>query len=97
MAKRQTPSMSDIFKKTPPDQAPGDNSDLDQGNIKPVGVGITGGEIAAVEAIAAEKELTRNAILHWAIRYFIIQYRAGKINIETEAPPPPKRKAKMPK
>lgn len=89
--------MNDIFKKTQPDQAPADNSDIDQGNIKPVGVGLTAGEIAAIDAIAQEKELTRNALLRFAVRRFIIEYRAGKINLETEAPPPPKRKLKMQK
>ena len=97
MAKKQTPSMSNIFQKTEPGPAPADNSDINQGNIKPVGVGLTAGEISAIDTIGEQNQLTRNALLRFAARRFIIEYRAGRINLETEAPPPPKRKLKMPK
>jgi hypothetical protein len=96
MAKK-TPSIKGLFDRTEPKQAPGDNSDINQGNIKPVGVGLTIGEIGAIDAIGAENELTRNALLRFAIRRFIIEYRKGDINLETEAPPPPKRKLIQPK
>jgi hypothetical protein len=97
MAKAK-PKLKGLFDRTEAThEAPADNSDIDQGNIKPVGVGLTAGEIAAVEAIGEQNELTRNALLRYAVRHFIIAYRAGEINLTTEAPPPPRKKLVMPK
>lgn len=98
MGKKQT-GVENIFARTEPTQAPEvDTSDLNKGNIRAVGVGLTGGEMAAVQAIADSLELARNAVLRYAVRWFIIQYRAGRIDLakRVQEPPPPKKKLSMP-
>lgn len=84
-------------KKTPATN-PGKNDDLNSGKIIPNGVGLTEGEVAAVDSIAAEHGLTRNALLRFAVRTFILNYRSGNIDLENYifTPPPPKRKLELP-
>jgi hypothetical protein len=91
MAKKQ-PDLTNIFAKTEPGQtgqAPADNSDLDNGNIKSTGVGLREGEIAALDAIGRQlgdflqsEPVARNAITRIAIRRMIEDYRAGKITLD---------------
>lgn len=92
--------LGDLFAKTEqPASSPADNSDLETGNIRPLGVGLRAGEVAALDAITAELGgIARNALLRFAVRWFILQYRAGKVDLSgfVEEPPPPKRKLKMP-
>lgn len=90
-----------IFTRTGPgpEPEPMDNSDLDQGNIKPLGVGVREGEIAALDGIAKNYGVARNAILRFAVRYFIQQYRAGQVDLSQfiYTPPTPSKKIKFPK
>ena len=99
MGKKST-GVENIFARTEPDAttAAVDTSDLDKGNIKATGVGLTLGELAAVQAIADELQLARNAVMRYAIRWFIREYRAGKIDLvkNIHEPPPPKKKLSMP-
>ena len=76
---------------------PADNSDL-SGSIKPVGVGITAGEKEALKTIAESNELTLNALMRFALRRFIVQVRAGEIDLEAEQaePEPVKKRLKLP-
>lgn len=75
-----------------------DNSDLNQGNIKPLGVGLSEGERSALDGIAGEHGISRNSLLRFAIRWFIVQYRAGDIDLTSmiETPPPPKKRLGLP-
>ena len=89
-----------IFAKTEPGAGPAtDSSDLDSGNVRPLGVGLRAGEVAALDQIANQYGVARNALLRFAVRYFILQFRAGKVDIsgQVEAPPPPKKRLKFPK
>jgi hypothetical protein len=99
MGKKST-GVENIFARTEPDATTAvvDTSDLDQGNIRAVGVGLTGGEMAAVQAIADSLGLARNAVLRYAVRWFVLQYRAGRIDLakSVQEPPPPKKKLSMP-
>jgi hypothetical protein len=99
MGKKQT-GVENIFARTEPDATPAvvDVSDLNKGNIRAVGVGLTGGEMAAVQAIADSLELARNAVLRYAVRWFVMQYRAGRIDLagNVHEPPTPKKKLSMP-
>ena len=91
--------LGDLVKRTAPsEQAPVDNSELDEGVIRSTGVGLKTGEIAAIEALAAELGITKNALMRFAMRWFILQYRAGNVDISKfiEEPPPPARKLNMP-
>jgi len=75
-----------------------DNSDLDKGIIKSSGIGIREGERAALDEIAALLGVSRNAILRYMVRWFIIEYRAGKIDLaaHVKEPPPQKKKLDLP-
>lgn len=75
---------------------PADLSDLDQGRIQTLGVGLTQGERDALQAIADENEVARNAVMRFAMRYFLGEYRAGRIRLAVEEPPPPKKKLILP-
>lgn len=89
-----------IFSRTgpaPKAKAQADNSDL-TGSIKPVGVGITAGEKEALKTIAESNELTLNALMRFALRRFIVQVRAGEIDLNAEQaePEPQKKRLKLP-
>lgn len=77
---------------------PADNSDLDKGNIKPTGIGLRAGEIAALSAIAGRLGVARNALMRAFIRWAILEYRAGRLDLadNIEQPPPPKKRLRMP-
>jgi hypothetical protein len=99
--------LDDLFKKTTgepgqteqPGQAAPDNSDLDEGNIRPMGVGLRAGEVAALDVIAGQLGIARNALIHYAVRWFLLQYRAGKVDLagKVEEPPPTKKRLRLPK
>lgn len=50
----------------------------------PVGVGLKASEVAALDDIAAELGIARNAIMRFAIRYFLAEYEAGRVTLEVE-------------
>ena len=81
-------------KPEPARQVTGDNSDLDDGLLKATGLGMREGEIRAIAQIAAENELSANAVKRIAVRWFIIHYRMGEINLKQmiEEPPPQKKR-----
>jgi hypothetical protein len=56
----------------------------------PVGVGLKASEVAAIDEIAAELGVARNALLRWAVRYFLSEYRAGRAQPDAK-PLPAKR------
>lgn len=110
MAKKQQ-DLSNLFAKTEPAEEtgqpgqswPADNSDLDSGRISAVGVGLTVGEIAALDDIGNRHDLARNALIRYAARRFILDWRSGKVQltgITEDKPRPirqPKKRLQMPK
>jgi len=81
---------------------PVDNSDLDEGRIVANGVGLRQGELDALDQIGQRHDLARNALIRFAVRRFLLAWRAGEIDLEkaAEAKPPvrqPRRRLKMPK
>lgn len=84
-------------------QHPADNSDLDRGRIVPNGVGISEGERDALDAIGARYDIARNALIRYAVRRFLVDFRAGKIDLAAAPDKPhklerrPKRQIVMPK
>jgi hypothetical protein len=58
--------------------------DLDEGRFRSVGVGLRDSEVDAIDLIAESAGVTRNAILRYAIRYFLRQYQGGKAQLATE-------------
>ena len=49
---------------------------------RPIGVYLRKDARIAIEEIAEEENLTRHAILAYAVSYFVRQYKAGKVKIE---------------
>ena len=103
MAKKSEVIPSDLFKKSgstarPATKAKADNSDLDTGKITPVGTGLKEGEKQALKAIAEQNDLTLNALMRFALRRFIVDVRAGRINLAAEeaTPEPVKKKLRLP-
>jgi len=98
MAKKQT-GLDDIFKRTEPGPAGQvDISDLDRGVIRSTGVGLREGEIAAVDAIGeALGGISRNALIRFAVRDFLIRYRTGQVDLSDyiKEPEPPKPKLRF--
>lgn len=92
--------LEDVFKKT--EQAAGgkvDISDLDDGNIQSTGVGLRKGEIKALDAIGESLGgISRNALIRYSVRTFLIDYRAGKIDLASQLnePEPPKPTLRFP-
>ena len=79
-------------------KATADNSDLNTGKIGPVSAGLMTGEKAALKDIAAQNDLTINALMRFALRRFIIDVRTGKIDIQAalDEPKPEKKRLKLP-
>jgi len=101
MAKRQqlvNPMDESPYRKTTgPQPEPGDNADLDEGRIVSAGVGITEGELAALDTLAERCEVSRNSLMRLATRLFIEAVRAGTINPEDHLTRPqrPRKRLKI--
>lgn len=99
MAKRQ-PDLSGLFRSTespepgqgqPPAEAPEERR-IDR--TLPVGVGLKQSEIARLDAIGAELGVARNALLRWAVAYFLREYDAGRLELTVDREE--KRRVRMP-
>lgn len=101
MAAKKTVNLDSIFAKTEPQATParGENSDLDSGNVRPSGVGLREGEINALDEIGLVYGVSRNALLRFAARRLILDYRAGRLDLSelVEIPPANKNRLRMPK
>lgn len=96
---KQSSGLGDLFKKTEQDPGEVDISDLEKGNIRSTGVGLREGEIMALDAIGDSLGgIARNALIRFAVRRFLIGYRAGLIDLSeyVEEPPPPKKQLRLP-
>lgn len=91
------PTLNNPLAKTSKGE-PVDAADLDAGNIRTTGVGLRDGELQAVDNLAERLGVARNALLRFAIRWFILETRAGNVELDqfVEIPPEPKRRLKMP-
>jgi len=90
-----------VFSKTDattPQGQPVDLTDLDKGIINQTGVGLKTGEIEALNTIGEELGgVARNALIRYAVRLLIHEYRAGRLDLagDVEVPPPPRKKLKQ--
>ena len=67
------------------------------GRTVSVGVGLKEGEVAELDRIVEDLDITRNALMRYAIRYFLTQYNAGSINLANDVESPEtKKRLKMP-
>ena len=97
MAKRKA-DLNNIFKST----EPGSKTTVEDavpatGRTVSVGVGLKESEVAMLDQIVEDLDVTRNSLMRYAIRYFLNKYIAEEINLadDVEAPEPKKR-LKMP-
>ena len=49
-----------------------------------VGVGLKEGEVEALDRLAENLDVSRNALMGWALRWFMKQHKAGKVEIPVE-------------
>ena len=78
MAKAK-PDISDSLKQTEPE--PGAKK---SGKRSPLGLYLRNDVMAAVQEIAAKENQAVHGIITFAVTYFVKQYRAGKVKVETE-------------
>jgi len=79
MAKK--PSMKGLFEKT---ETPSQDTEAEKAKKRrPIGLYLRMATRAEVEKIAAAEDLPVHAILAYAVAYFVRQYKAGKVKIET--------------
>ena len=87
------------IKKTETDKPEIDISDLDRGNIQSTGVGLRKGEIEALDAIGESLGgISRNALIRFAVRSFLLDYIAGNLDLSSyvKEPAPPKPSLRFP-
>ncbi|MFQ5407252.1 MAG: ribbon-helix-helix protein, CopG family [Anaerolineales bacterium] len=103
MAKRAQKKRQDkaaleaIFQKTQPRKAQGGDEVPATGRTMSVGVGLKESELHLLDRIAQELEVSRNALMRYALRYFLKAYRGGKIDPATDVETPAaKKRLKMP-
>lgn len=96
MAKRKT-DLNQIFKSTEPGHKPAADSVPATGRTISVGVGLKESEVAMLDEIVDQLDITRNSLMRYAIRHFLTQYIEGEINpSEDVEAPEPKKRLKMP-
>lgn len=68
------------------------------GKTRPVGVGLKESEVELIDSIADEYGIARNALMRYALRYFLKAYYSGDVDLKSsiEKPPPPKNRLTMP-
>lgn len=88
-----------VFAKTEPGPGEVDISDLEAGNVRPIGIGLREGEIKALDSIAGHYEISRGGVMRIALRLFIRDFRAGKVDLSPYVglPQPQKNKVVLPK
>lgn len=87
----------DVFART--GNEPGEPFDLDAGHVRPVGIGLRDGEIAALDTIAGGYGLSRGSLMRIVLRLFIRSWEAGQVDLSAyvSIPDTPKNKAILPK
>ena len=78
---KEKPDLTNIFAKT--DQASKQAQDATGPTITK-GVGLKESEWAELQEIGAELAQTQHAMTAYAVRYFLKQYRTGKIPLENK-------------
>lgn len=96
MAKRQT-GLDNIFKKTESETTAPAAEVPSTGRTLSVGVGLKESEVALLDEIAKELDVTRNALMRYGLRYFLGQLQAGKLDMAKDVQEPEmKKRLKMP-
>lgn len=84
MAKRAKIS-GDLFKRTEPGPNAQAKGDLPaEGRTVSVGVGLKESEVEALDQLAKSYGVARNALLRFAVRHFLTEHQAGRIELPVE-------------
>jgi hypothetical protein len=89
----------DVRKPTTRTDEEAGESPLDKGPTVATGLGVRTGELEALSSLAGELGITKNKLMRFALRYVIIEYRAGRLDLRKliKVPPEPKKDIEMPK
>lgn len=94
---KQRAELKNIFKSTEPGGKTTADTVPATGRTVSVGVGLKESEVAMLDEIVDELDITRNSLMRYAIRHFLTQYIEGEINpSEDVEAPEPKKRLKMP-
>ena len=99
MAKKQSQALDSIFKSTEPEpKEPPEAGEVPAtGRTLSVGVGLKESEVEMLDTIAEELDVARNAVMRYAIRYFLAQYQKNEVNPAKDVKEPEvKKQLKMP-
>jgi hypothetical protein len=95
---KQKADLNQIFKSTEPgNKAPVEDAVPATGRTISVGVGLKESEVDMLDEIAGTLDVSRNALMRYALRHFLTQYVTGEINpAEDVEAPETKNRLKMP-
>jgi len=66
------------------------------GRTVSIGVGLKESEVQLLDSIAEDAGLRRNALMRFAIRYFLKEYYAGRVDLSSSVETETKHKLRMP-
>jgi hypothetical protein len=81
---RKKVDLTNPFAKTEPIEETGEQEDarpIQLGPSRNVGVNLHDGELEEIQKIANRLGIARHRLLQFAIRYFLKEYRAGRIDL----------------
>ncbi len=99
MARKRPSIGDDLFRPTgrgdepqdEPQERPAEASTEDpaadvpaDGYTRPISVGLKDGELRELDTIAETEGVARNAIMRYAIRYFIAMHQAGQVQLPVQ-------------
>ena len=93
MAKRPPVALTKPTGK-PPDTAAG--AIPATGRTIPVGVGLKESEVHMLDEIGQDVGLARNALMRYAVRFFLREYIAGRVDLAGSVETETKRRLRMP-
>lgn len=90
--RRPKTARASVLKRTKASR-PKDAADVPAtGRTLSVGVGLKESEVTMLDAVAQELDVTRNAVMRYALRYFLKAYRTGKADPAADVEMPPVKK-----
>ena len=101
MAKKKPKLDSPFVRTTPPNYEERTAEEVfipAEGKTVPTSVGLKESEVELLDAVANDYGIARNAVMRWALRWFLSEHENGRISLssDVETPPPPKNRLNMP-
>ena len=100
MAKKK-PQLDSPFARTTPLPHSETANDVEipaEGRTVPTSVGLKESEVELLDRIAEDYGIARNAVMRWALRWFLSEHQNGRVSLasDVETPETPKNKLNMP-